>query len=103
ATVPRSGGAVASDPAVRTAVLSGRWDIALALRLLGDDDTASRVRELERTRAEVIRAIDDERRRIERALHDGIQQRAVVIALELGRVRRRAAIGDHAKIGRAHV
>ncbi|HLS79443.1 MAG TPA: ATP-binding protein [Nocardia sp.] len=98
ATVALIVAAIATYPAVRTAVLSGRWDIALALRLLGDDDTASRVRELERTRAEVIRAIDDERRRIERALHDGIQQRAVVIALELGRVRRRAAIGDHALV-----
>lgn len=81
---------------VRLAIASGRWDTLLALSRLSDDATTVRVRELERTRAEVIRAIDDERSRIERALHDGIQQRAVVLALELGRARRLARPTDDA-------
>ncbi|MEV0033967.1 histidine kinase [Nocardia sp. NPDC050793] len=82
----------------RFAVALGRWDVALALRFLGDDMTQRRLRELERTRADVVRAVDDERRRIERALHDGVQQRAVAVALQLGRARRRAT-GERAELG----
>ncbi|RJO78077.1 histidine kinase [Nocardia panacis] len=70
------------------AVALGRGDAATAMRRLGDDATQIRLRELERTRADVIRAVDDERRRIERTLHDGVQQRTVALALQLGRVRR---------------
>ncbi|WP_458690887.1 sensor histidine kinase [Nocardia tengchongensis] len=69
-------------------VALGRGDVVTALRCLGDDDTQQRVRELERTRAGVIGAVDDERRRIERSLHDGVQQRTVTLALQLGRARR---------------
>ncbi|MFH8656364.1 sensor histidine kinase [Streptomyces afghaniensis] len=47
-----------------------------------------RVRELAASRAAVVRAVDAERRRIERDLHDGIQQRVVALAMLLGRARR---------------
>ncbi|MGW4769655.1 sensor histidine kinase [Nocardia sp. NPDC004278] len=70
------------------AVALGQGDIATAKWYLGDDGTQLRLRELERTRADVVRAVDDERRRIERSLHDGVQQRTVSLALQLGRVRR---------------
>ncbi|WP_167479180.1 sensor histidine kinase [Nocardia arthritidis] len=70
------------------ALALGQGDIAAAMRYLGEDGTQSRLRELERTRADVIRAVDDERRRIERSLHDGVQQRTVTLALQLGRMRR---------------
>ncbi|WP_431955595.1 sensor histidine kinase [Nocardia lijiangensis] len=73
---------------VRFAFALGAWDTGLALRRLGDDSTQRRLRQLERTRADVVRAVDEERRRIERALHDGVQQRAVALALQLGRTRR---------------
>lgn len=80
--------------AVRMAMIVGQWDVRTALRLLGDDATQHRLRDLQRTRADVVTAIDDERRRIERALHDDVQQRAVALALDVGRARRTAERGD---------
>lgn len=47
-----------------------------------------RVTELATSRADVVRAVNDERRRIERDLHDGVQQRLVALGMLLGRARR---------------
>ncbi|MCX4509285.1 sensor histidine kinase [Streptomyces sp. NBC_01619] len=47
-----------------------------------------RIVQLATTRAEVMAAVDDERRRIERDLHDGVQQRLVALGMLLGRARR---------------
>ncbi len=47
-----------------------------------------RIDELATSRAAVVRAVDDERRRVERDLHDGVQQRLVALAMLLGRARR---------------
>ncbi|MCX4733753.1 sensor histidine kinase [Streptomyces sp. NBC_01363] len=47
-----------------------------------------RIAELAASRASVLRAVDAERRRIERDLHDGVQQRLVALAMLLGRARR---------------
>jgi signal transduction histidine kinase len=47
-----------------------------------------RIHELAASRAAVVQAVDAERRRIERDLHDGIQQRMVALAMLLGRARR---------------
>jgi signal transduction histidine kinase len=47
-----------------------------------------RVTELANTRAGVVEAVNDERRRIERDLHDGVQQRLVALGLLLGRALR---------------
>ncbi|MEV4174110.1 sensor histidine kinase [Nonomuraea sp. NPDC049709] len=44
-----------------------------------------RIAELTATRSGIVRAVDDERRRIERDLHDGVQQRGVALAMLLGR------------------
>jgi signal transduction histidine kinase len=46
-------------------------------------DAQERIVELTASRARVIAAADDDRRRFERGLHDGIQQRLVSLALEL--------------------
>ena len=74
-----------------------RWlgiaDLAIARRLLGPDRLAARVGELERSRAAVVVSAEEERRRIERDLHDGAQQRLVALAMQLGRARSRFA-GD---------
>ncbi|MEQ0565756.1 histidine kinase [Amycolatopsis sp. NEAU-NG30] len=51
------------------------------------------------TRAEVVDAVNDERRRIERDLHDGVQQRLVALGLLLGRARR---TGDSELVRQAH-
>lgn len=47
-----------------------------------------RIDELATSRAAVVQAVDIERRRIERDLHDGVQQRLVALAMLLGRARR---------------
>jgi signal transduction histidine kinase len=63
-------------------------DTALARRLLGPRrDLAARVVELETSRERVVDAAEAERRRIERDLHDGAQQRLVALAIELGRAK----------------
>jgi signal transduction histidine kinase len=50
---------------------------------------AERVGQLEQSRARVVDSAEAERRRIERDLHDGAQQRLVALAMNLGRARSR--------------
>jgi signal transduction histidine kinase len=67
-------------------------DVALARRLLGPpSNLAARVTELEESRERVVDAAEAERRRIERDLHDGAQQRLVALAMELGRAKAKFA------------
>jgi signal transduction histidine kinase len=67
-------------------------DLALSRRLLGPRaDLAARVSELEISRERVVGAAEAERRRIERDLHDGAQQRLVALAMELGRAKAKFA------------
>ncbi|MFC7616513.1 sensor histidine kinase [Actinokineospora soli] len=68
-----------------------RLDLALARRFLGptgEEVLRRRVTELTASRAEVVAAVTAERRRIERDLHDGVQQRLVALGMLLGRARR---------------
>jgi signal transduction histidine kinase len=51
------------------------------------DALKERVTRLETTRSRVVDAADDERRRIERDLHDGAQQRLIALAMDLGMAR----------------
>jgi signal transduction histidine kinase len=78
-------------------------DTLVARELLGRsraDDLAAQVAALARSRAEIVAATDAERRRIERDLHDGAQQRLVSLAMNLGMAR--AALGrDTATVDRA--
>lgn len=72
-----------------------RADLALANRLLtpaeiGDPRRAAVRAETQRVAA--ISAAEDERRRIERDLHDGAQQRLIAVGLSLGQAR--AALPD---------
>ena len=65
-------------------------DVALARWLVGADQEAelramsARVETLTTTRTETLDSVEAERRRIERDLHDGPQQRLVSIAMNLG-------------------
>ena len=62
-------------------------DEAAARALLGpsrSEELAERVETLARSRADIVKATDAERRRIERDLHDGAQQRLVSLAMNLG-------------------
>ena len=63
----------------------------LADRYLGPSEAEvlrRRVTELADTRAAMVEAVNDERRRIERDLHDGVQQRLVALGMLLGRALR---------------
>ena len=65
-------------------------DARAAAALLGPDrakELQRRVEDLAEKRASVVDAADIERRRIERDLHDGAQQRLVSLALNLGLAR----------------
>ncbi|MFC6879156.1 MULTISPECIES: sensor histidine kinase [Actinomadura] len=53
-------------------------------------ELAGQLAEVRASRARIVAAADAERRRIERNLHDGAQQRLVNLAFVLGRVRARA-------------
>jgi signal transduction histidine kinase len=64
----------------------------------------ARLVELRGSRARIVQAGQDERRRLERDLHDGAQQRLVALALELGLLEEELAADDHearARLGRA--
>ncbi|MFF5972290.1 sensor histidine kinase [Streptomyces sp. NPDC012769] len=63
----------------------------LALRMLGPrqaDALEARIAELAASRAEIMDVVHEERRRIERDLHDGVQQRLVALGMLIGRARR---------------
>jgi signal transduction histidine kinase len=64
-------------------VAVGRWFLGPH----GEAELTARIGELESSRAQVVDAATAERRRIERDLHDGAQQRLVSLAMELGRAR----------------
>jgi len=69
----------------------------LAAQLLGsnaDPALTAQVHELEDARSRIIAAADGERRRIERDLHDGAQQRLVALALNLRMAEQRVESGD---------
>ncbi len=80
--------AVVAAPRVGAAVV--RLGIRAATALLGPSRVKSlehRVETLTESRAGVVDAADAERRRIERDLHDGAQQRLVSLAMHLGLAR----------------
>ncbi|WP_305785643.1 sensor histidine kinase [Symbioplanes lichenis] len=83
------------------AALDGR----LARRHFGPSEREMlkrRIAELSASRAGIVRAVDHERRRIERDLHDGVQQRLVALAMLLGRARRRSPAEAARLLEQAH-
>ena len=85
--------ALLAAPSVTRALADA--ELALARGLLspsGSEQLAARVSTLQESRARVVDAADAERRRIERDLHDGAQQRLVSLAVNLGLAR--ATLGD---------
>ena len=69
---------------------------ALLARALLRPSASSRVGALERSRAAVVRTEEEDRRRLERDLHDGVQARLVALALDLGLARDKLERGDAA-------
>ncbi|MBF8192741.1 two-component sensor histidine kinase [Nonomuraea sp. K274] len=85
-----TGGVALATVAALMIVATGALDRRLAGHFLGPDRhelMRRRIAELTATRSGIVRAVDDERRRIERDLHDGVQQRGVALAMLLGRAR----------------
>jgi signal transduction histidine kinase len=97
---PKAGSGTAAVVAGAGLLLAAPWlarclarvDETTARLLLGPsprEELALRVESLSRSRADIIAATDAERRRIERDLHDGTQQRLVSLAMNLGMARAR--------------
>jgi signal transduction histidine kinase len=84
-----------------------RLDARVAPALLGPsraEELEYQVEHLTQTRAGAVDAADAERRRLERDLHDGTQQRLVSLAMNLGMARVQASTADeaHQAIAEAH-
>jgi signal transduction histidine kinase len=83
-------------------------DVATGRRLLSlrpQEVADRRVAELEESRAAAVDSAEAERRRIERDLHDGAQQRLVALAMDLGDARERLESdpeGGRALVAEAH-
>lgn len=95
---------------VASAVLV-RVDVALVRGLLGAGEReqverlSRRVETLTESRERAVDSVELERRRIERDLHDGPQQRLVAIAMELGMAREQLAadpVAARALLDKAH-
>jgi signal transduction histidine kinase len=77
-------GVLASDstsPAVLKAVAAGAASLVEVTRLRAE--LAGALREVEASRARLVQAGDEERRRLERDLHDGAQQRLVSLGMAM--------------------
>lgn len=68
-------------------VARGRAVLTRALLSPPDSALDSRIAELDRSRTRLVDAFEAERRRIERDLHDGAQQRLVALSMTLGLAR----------------
>jgi signal transduction histidine kinase len=79
----------ALGPLAKGRAALGRWLLTPG----GPPDLAARVSELTTSRARLAAAFDAERRRIERDLHDGAQQRLVALSMTLGLARLDAPAG----------
>jgi PAS domain S-box-containing protein len=74
--------AALADAPVMTEVANGFAQMALQNQRL-ETELRSSLRELKASRSRIMSAADEERRRIERDLHDGAQQRLLALAIEL--------------------
>jgi signal transduction histidine kinase len=91
---PKEGGYDADDREL-LATLAGQASTAIAnVRLTAE--LAERLDELSRSRARIVAAQDAERRRIERDLHDGVQQHVVVLIAKLRLGRNQVGRGERA-------
>ncbi|MCZ4099503.1 sensor histidine kinase [Streptomyces sp. So13.3] len=77
-----------------TAFAGVRAELARFLLVPGDDSSQRRITELTDSRVRLVDAFEAERRRIERDLHDGAQQRLVALSMTLGLARLDAPPGS---------
>ncbi|MEU2763086.1 sensor domain-containing protein [Streptomyces sp. NPDC006906] len=85
------------------ATAGARAELARLLIASREGELGAKVVELARSRARLVNAFEAERRRIERDLHDGAQQRLVALTMALGLARLDAPPGPLAdQLTRAH-
>jgi len=101
------GGIVLLAAAPRLTAAVAELDAAAARALLGPsraEELEYRVEHLTQTRTGAVDAADAERRRLERDLHDGTQQRLVSLAMNLGLARVHAGTAEqaHQALAEAH-
>ena len=68
-----------------TVLAASQSSLARILLSPREEELEARVTELRRSRIELVDAFETERKRIERDLHDGVQQRMVALTMLLGR------------------
>jgi signal transduction histidine kinase len=84
------------DPALASAIAAAAGLALHNERLRAE--LLARLEDLRAMRARIVAAGDGERRRLERDLHDGAQQRLATLAIRLESARRRASAGDRARL-----
>lgn len=70
---------------ILTTLAAAQSSLARILLSPREEELEARVTELRRSRIELVDAFETERKRIERDLHDGVQQRMVALTMLLGR------------------
>ncbi|AIY19014.1 sensor histidine kinase [Pimelobacter simplex] len=70
---------------VVTLLAAGQSALARLLLSPGENELEQRIGQLRRSRLDLVDAFETERKRIERHLHDGVQQRLVALSMTLGR------------------
>jgi signal transduction histidine kinase len=85
-----------------TAWAGARAALARAILAPRDDELGEQLGEVTRSRARLVDAFELERRRIERDLHDGAQQRLVSLSVGLGLTRLDAEPGSAVEKGLRH-
>jgi signal transduction histidine kinase len=87
-----------------TAWAGARAAMARAILAPRLDETGAKLVEVTRSRARLVDAFELERRRIERDLHDGAQQRLVALSMQLGMARLELPPGSSAaeQVAQAH-
>jgi signal transduction histidine kinase len=78
---------------VLTALAAGQAGLARLLLDPREAELAAAVADLRRSRVRLVDAFETERRRIERDLHDGVQQQLVALTMTLGRAELELAEG----------
>jgi signal transduction histidine kinase len=92
--------ALLDDPALVESVRATAALIIENERLAAE--VLSQLAEVRASRARIVAVADGERRRIERNLHDGLQQRLVTLCLDLGLAATRGTADAEAALARAH-
>jgi signal transduction histidine kinase len=77
-----------------TAVAAAQSSLARILLSPREEELEARVGELRQSRLQLVDAFETERKRIERDLHDGVQQRMVALTMLLGRAELEVPEGD---------